>query len=326
MKGFVSALIASFCIQTAVLAGYCDYQAAAAVLWIAAAILVFQSIKAAGGGLRRRTKRRLRDALATIMLVSGLLRFIVIQFPSGGGDTYRLPPPKKASTNSSGQQKSSTSIDNSGDHTGIILLPEREQHTTLVPPLPSMPRDLFDAKHRNPMTIPFYGAYWFFKLPDTKPPPSSYITHGTPAEMTFYAPDSRPLIMEAHQNLGKLINLSCCREIRIEIQNADRYPGTVSIELVLLNTRDGQEGSVSLGSAPVTSAPGDPEAPMKETLTFPVPARASISQFDELMIRFPGGERGFSAAPRSRSSGSCSCREARHPFHGSSANCESTLK
>ena len=205
------------------------------------AIVIIHSVKAAGGGIRRRTRRRLRDALATIMLVSGLLRFIILQFPSGGGDQYALrPPPQAGSTNT--QDGSSTSIDNSGEHTGIILLPEREEHTTLVPPLPSMPRDLFDARHRNPLSIPFYGAYWFFKLPDTQPPPNSYVTHGTPTEMTFFAPDSRPLMMEAHQNLGKLINLACCREIRIEIQNADRYPGTVSVELVLKNTREGRGG------------------------------------------------------------------------------------
>jgi hypothetical protein len=287
MKGFVSALIASFSIQTAVLAQYCNYPAAAAMLWIVAGIVIIQSVKAAGGGVRRRTRRRLRDALATIMLVSGLLRFIVLQLPFGGGDRFALPPPHKKAVSANGQEGTSTSIDNSGEHTGIILLPEHEQHVTLVPPLPSMPRDLFDARHRNPLSIPFYGAYWFFKLPDTEPPPNSYVTHGTPTEMTFFAPDSRPLMMEAHQNLGKLIDLTCCREIRIEIQNADRYPGTVSVELVLKNTREGQEGSVSLGSAPVTSAPGDPESAMKETLTFPVPARTPIRQFDELMIRFP---------------------------------------
>jgi hypothetical protein len=285
MKGFVSALIASFSIQTAVLAGYCNYQAVAALLWIVAGIVIFESVKAAGGGVRRRTKRRLRDALATIILVSGLLRFFVLQFGSGGGDSLRLPPPKAASP--SGQEGSSASIDNSGEHTGIILLPEREEHTTLVPPLPSMPRGLFDSRHRNPLTIPFYGAYWFFKLPDTKPPPTSLRTHGTPIEMTFYAPDSRPLVMEAHQNLGKLVDLACCREIQIEIQNADRYPGTVSVELVLTNTREGQEGSVSLGSAPVTSTPGDPDSRMRETLTFPIPSQTAISQFDELTIRFP---------------------------------------
>jgi len=88
--------------------------------------------------------------------------------------------------------------------------------------------------------------------------------------------------MEAHQNLGKLFDLRCCREIQIEIQNADPYPGTVSMELVLVNTRSGQQGSVSLGFAPVKS-----DAPTKETLTFPVPAQSPIRQFDELTIRFP---------------------------------------
>jgi hypothetical protein len=287
MKGFASALIAAFCIQTAAIAGYCNYQVAAALLWIVAGLVIIHSIKAAGGGVQRRTRRRMRDALATIILVSGLLRLIVLQLPFGGGDKFGLPAPKASSQSPADAGAGSTSVDNSGDHTGIILLPEHEEHVTLVPPLPSMPRDVFDARHKNPMSIPFYGAYWFFKLPDTQPPPNSYRTHGTPSQMTFFAPDLRPLMMEAHQNLGKLINLACCREIRIEIQNADRYPGTVSVELVLMDTREGQEGSVSLGSAPVTSAPEDPDSPMRETLTFPVPARASISQFDELMIRFP---------------------------------------
>lgn len=286
INGFGSALIASFSIQTAVLAGYSHYQKAAALLWILAALIIFQSVKAAGGGVRRRTKRRLRDAMATIILMGGLLRFFVLQLPSGSGEK-NVPPDPKAAAKSSAGQEASSSVDNSGDHTGVILLPEPQQHTTLVPPLPSMPADLFDPRHQNPISIPFYGAYWFFKPPDTKPPFDSYRTHGSPAEMTFVAPDARPLIMEAHQDLGKLISLECCREIRIEIQNADRFPGTVSVELILENTREGQKGSVSLGSAPVTSAPGDPAAPLKETLTFPIPPHTPIRQFDELTIRFP---------------------------------------
>lgn len=286
MKGFLNALIAAVCMQTAVLAGYGGYKAAAAMLWIVAGIVIVQSIKEGGGGIRRRTKRKLRDALATIMLVSGLLRFFILQVPFGGRDKLDVPLPKKASASARGKEGTSDSLDNSGDHTGIILLPEREQRTTLVPPLPSMSSALFDTRHRNPITIPFYGAYWFFKLPDLKPPPSSYVTHGTPAEMTFFAPDSRPLIMEAHQNLGKLISLSCCRAIQIELENADRFPGTVSVELELTNTREGQQGSVSLGGAPVTSDPTQ-VGPMKETLTFKIPAHTSIEQFDELTIRFP---------------------------------------
>lgn len=287
VRAFGSALLASFCIQTAVLAGYIHYPAVSATLWVAAGVVIIQSVKAAGGGVRRRTRRRLRDALATIILVGGLLRFVVFVFPSGTGDRYRPPDPDTPSANPEANDGGASTADNSGDHTGVILLPEREQHTTLVPPLPSMTSNLFDSKHPNPITIPFYGAYWFFKLPDTKPPPDSYTTHGTPVELTFFAPDSRPLIMEAHQDLGKLINLACCREIRIEIENADRYPGTVSMELVLVNSKQGQKAEVSLGSAPVTSAPGDPGTASKETLTFPIPPHTTISQFDELTIRFP---------------------------------------
>lgn len=282
MQGFGSALIAAFCIQTAVLAGYCNYLAVGALLWIAASLVILQNIRIAGAGLRRRTKRRMRDALATVMLVSGVLRFFVLQYPFGGGNDPGPPLPKPPGAGAKLRDGTSTSLDNSGDHTGIILLPEHEQNTTLVPPLPSMSSTLFDTRHRNPVAIPFYGAYWFFKFPDSKPPPSSYVTHGTPTEMTFFAPDSRPLLMEAHQNLGKLISLSCCREIRIEVKNADHYPGTVSLELVLSNTREGQEGSLSLGSAPVTSEP-----PSDETLAFPIPSHTPIKQFDELTIRFP---------------------------------------
>jgi len=286
MKGFASALVASFLIQTAVLAGYSNHQGVAVLLWVAAGVVIFQSVKAAGGGMRRRTKRRLRDALATLLLVSGLLRFLVVQFSSGRSGEHHEPAPAKSAPKTAAADESA-SVDNSGDHTGVILLPEHQQHTTLVPPLPSMPSDLFDARHRNPISIPFYGAYWFFKPPDAEPPRDSFVTHGTPAEMTFYAPDSRPLIMEAVQDLGKLIDLACCREIRIEIRNADRYPGTVAMELVLVNTREGLKGSVSLGSAPVTSAPGEPGAPLRETLTFPIPTRAQIRQFDKLRIYFP---------------------------------------
>jgi len=285
MQAFVIAFIAAFCMQSALLAGYMHDPVLAVLLWIAAFLAVARNVKTAGAGMRRRTKRRLRDALATLLLVGGLLRFVVIQLPFGGGGGRATGQASATAKTESGS--STSSLDNGGDHTGVILLPERQQHTTLVPPLPSMRSDLFDAKHQNPLSIPFYGAYWFFKLPDTAPPRDSYVTHGNPTEMTFYAPDGRLLIMEADQNLGKLIDLACCREVRIEIENADRYPGTVSIELVLVNSREGQKGSISLGSAPVTSAPGDPDSPLIETLTFPVPRYAPIRQFDELMIRFP---------------------------------------
>ncbi len=85
-----------------------------------------------------------------------------------------------------------------------------------------------------------------------------------------------------------MIDLDCCREIRVEIENNDPIAGSVSVELILVNTREGQEGEVSLGRAPVTSRPqGGPDGTMRETLTFPIPTHASIRQFDELTLRFP---------------------------------------
>ncbi|HVO97965.1 MAG TPA: hypothetical protein VMT15_07850 [Bryobacteraceae bacterium] len=294
MASFGRALFASFCLQTAALAGYANHPAVAEILCVAAGISMILGVQAAGGGIDPRTQRRLRDALVTFMLVGGVLRLIFAIWPFGGNGVVPSANPEAASNSESPTQKETDAATDrgGGDHTGVILLTEPQPIIALVPPLPSMTANLFDSKHPNPLSIPFYGAYWFFKFPDSQPPLSSYVTHGTPVQMSFRAPDRRPLLMEAHQNLGKLISLECCREIRIEIRNADPFPGTVWVELVLIDTidtREGQQASLSLGRTPVTSAP-EPDAaspPMKETLTFPIPAHPSIKRFDELAIRFP---------------------------------------
>jgi hypothetical protein len=71
--------------------------------------------------------------------------------------------------------------------------------------------------------------------------------------------------------------------------NADRNPGTLTLELILLNTENGAPVSMSLGSEPVTSHPNfsqDAVKPVRETLTFPVPAHSFMDQFTELKIVF----------------------------------------
>ena len=70
--------------------------------------------------------------------------------------------------------------------------------------------------------------------------------------------------MDAIQKLDEPIDLSCCRAIRVEIWNADRYPGTVLLQL-FANDR-------LLGAAPVNSSPDlsrDPLVAVPETLEFP---------------------------------------------------------
>jgi len=107
--------------------------------------------------------------------------------------------------------------------------------------------------------------------------------------------------MEAHQNFGTSINPSFCREIQIVIRNADCYPGTVSLELILIDTTLREKPSQSLGSSAVVSAMTwklyDDRPVTTEILHFNVPVKSRISRFDELMVIFrldPG--RSFSAA------------------------------
>jgi hypothetical protein len=107
--------------------------------------------------------------------------------------------------------------------------------------------------------------------------------------MGFSSTDHTPLLMEAHQKLETPIDLLCCSRIQLEIVNGDRYPGTLSLELVLLNTEAGFSRPQSLGSAAVTSKPNlsrDPVVPLRETLDFTVPPEPSIDQFTELKVVF----------------------------------------
>jgi hypothetical protein len=96
--------------------------------------------------------------------------------------------------------------------------------------------------------------------------------------------------MEAHENLGSMIDTDCCSRIQIGIRNADRYPETVSMELVLINSALRGKPSQSLGKMVVKSTRpwtlyGE-HAATRETLNFVIPAHASIRRFDEVMVVF----------------------------------------
>lgn len=147
-----------------------------------------------------------------------------------------------------------------------------------------MGRDQFRL-HKDPLGIPFYGVYWLFQQPDRAPDDNAYKTRGTPDQITFRSADRTPLSMEAHQNLGRLIDISACSRIDIMVRNADGYPGSILLELILENTTLPPLHWQSLGVQPVVSRPGGGN-PMLETLSFKIPTHAAILQFDELTIRF----------------------------------------
>ena len=105
--------------------------------------------------------------------------------------------------------------------------------------------------------------------------------HGKPSELTFRSHDSRPLIMEAHQSLGAPFQVSCCGSIQLAITNRNRAAGSLSIELLLVDTFSDAKPSQSLGMLPVQSAFG-----ANEVLDYPIPPSPAISEFDEFTIRF----------------------------------------
>jgi hypothetical protein len=227
-------------------------------------------------------------ALATVATVAGLVPYLEVkhQFVPGGAvrsgyslaQTTNAFPLRERPVQFPNRSKR---MSNAGDpaaglvgsvYPGIVLLPEQQPLTVLVPPLPAMRHGLLSVNRAAPMSIPFFGVYWFFKAPDTSPPGNSLRAYGSPAERTFRSTDHSPLFMEATQNFGTSIDLSCCREIQIAISKADTYVGTVSLELILVDTilvhrpvpvtwdRFGQvETRVDILRRPATRSAGDPD-------------------------------------------------------------------
>jgi hypothetical protein len=174
---------------------------------------------------------------------------------------------------------------------GVVLLPETQTHTKLVAPSPVIENALLTGRgSARPLEIPFEGVYWFFRAPDVHPPRTSRQAHGSPEKLDIRSTDRRALSIEAHENLGSMIELNCCRKIQIAIRNADRYPDTVSLELVLINSSAPGKPSQSLGRIMVTSTRPwrlfEKRSPTNETLNFVIPAHTTIRRFDEVMVVF----------------------------------------
>jgi hypothetical protein len=158
---------------------------------------------------------------------------------------------------------------------GIVLFSEPKPRAKLVDPLPGWAHTTLSTARTEPSVIPFSGQYWMFRPPETQPPQKSYSKWGSPETLSFLTTDHATMTMQAHQKLEHPIDLSCCGEIQIAISNADRYPGTVALELILMDNGLSQ----SLGTVAV---PTRPEA----VLSFPIPAGSSVQEFNELEVIF----------------------------------------
>jgi len=272
LRQFPSSLIAAAAIQLAAVEALLRHQEVAGILLSSGAAVIAWRATALDPHARAKPRRMAAMiAIAAALVIIGMLPFQAAA-PAGESavasaktDTHQLPGDGGVRGDS---------------YLGVILLPEVQKHVTLVPPLPALINNPFRENKKN-LEIPFYGVYWFFRRPYTRPPPDSMEIRGKPSDLTFRSHDARPLIMEAHQSLGAPFNVSCCASIRLALTNRNRVPGTVSVELLLVNTFADGKPSQTLGMLPVESAFG-----ANEVLTYPIPPSPAIREFDEFTIRF----------------------------------------
>lgn len=269
-------------IQCAAVAALIHQATVSGILLSAGAAMLAWRATAIDPQPRARARRVLfLTTLAVVFTIFGMLPYHTARVGlAGGGKVTGSGDPDRTD----GRDGSGITADS---YRGVILLPELQRRVTLVPPLPALRRDPF-RENKKDLEIPFYGVYWLFRRPDTRPPKDAIELRGKPSELAFRSHDSRPLIMEAHQNLGTQFNVSCCSAVQLSITNRNRYPGTVSIELILVNTFADSKPFQSLGMLPVQSVFGMNSAGpgVNEVLDYPIPQTASIRQFDEFTIRF----------------------------------------
>ena len=244
----------------------------------------------------RQSTRLVGAALAILFMAVGLFPYLRIAGGFGGRAHSGGRRPGQSSQRSGypSRVRSQPAVEIAGTtsdgNSGIVLWPVKQTYTKLVAPIPTRGSETFSGRRSNPLLIPFNGVYWFFKAPDLQPPRNSREAHASPETVNIRSTDRRPLSIEAHEHLGTLIDLDCCSKIQIAIRNADRYPETVSLELVLINTSLPNQPSESLGKAVVKSTQPwkiyEEQKPTSETLNFTIPTRPSLRRFDEMKIVF----------------------------------------
>jgi hypothetical protein len=236
-------------------------------------------------------------ALVLVTATTVLPNLRRLHFFHDGAGSSRTPTSTSVDqrTGKSGQPRSEVSgplATNSGDaYSGIVLWSKKQRLTKLIAPPPmSWDQTLLRNQRSVPLIIPFDGVYWFFREPDIQPPAKSRQAEGSPEMFDIHSTDWRPLSMEAHQNLGTLIGLNCCGRIQVAVRNADRYPTSISLEVILVDTTAAGRPSQSLGRIDIVSnrrwGPDPSPRPTTETLNFPIPSNSVIHRFDEVTVLF----------------------------------------
>jgi hypothetical protein len=289
-------VLIAICAQTALIFAIADFLfLAGALLSTSLSLLVWRWSGSDSRAMTRLAGRRYflpLYAFAFLVTVLALIPWVAIS--THGGHEVAHRPPVLA--------RQPTKSDVSGsEYIGIILWPPPAKRTEIVPPRPHV-TSFAKGRASQPVVIPFYGPYWYFKAPSTAPGPHAHVAHGKPTAVNINSSNSAPLLMEAHQNLDTPIDLSCCSEIDIAVTNADTRPGKIALALRLTDSGSVGTPSQDLGfrtipSSEVIQIPQN-RPPLKEVLRFPISRTTMmIHRFDEITVFFlPSRERARGAA------------------------------
>jgi hypothetical protein len=288
---------AALCAETGILAFFAGHAVAGAILFGAAVCAwTWWSIPGANSVHASQTQNVPVVLFAMIFTLAALLPYLHGAAGFGLGSSQKHAVRVLLRGSASPRRDTAETVNNlqpsaSEGNAGIVLWPEKQVRTQLIAPTPiDLTNPPLLGANANPLVIPFDGVYWFFKAPDVRPPRTSRQAHASPETVEIRSTDGRPLSIEAHDYLGTLIDLHCCSRIQIAVRNADRYPDTVSLELILVDTTKPEHPSESLGRMLVKSTQPwriyERPQPVSEMLNFQIPPRSLLRRFDEVRIIF----------------------------------------
>lgn len=296
-KSLALVILASAALEAAGLANWIAEREIAFVLFVAgAAVLATQLSREVTPGesdrglSRNGTRLALSAGCAMAMVLVGLLPFIA----SSQGDASLAALLRSLfARKAGGAIVRSHSIRlqqmpiRSDGYIGVILTPKRQPQ----PVSKTIPKLIFNRKapgFRNPLHIPFTGSYWFFQDPFVRPPFDSIKAEGDPANVGVRSSNRKPLQMEAVQTLDEPIETRDINRIKLAMRDADRNPQTISVEVVLADTRTWGIPILSLGVERLEQSTDlmNVMASHPETEGFAVPLRSHLEHFNQIRLIF----------------------------------------
>ncbi len=296
-KSLGLAIVAAAVLQAAGLANWIAEREIALLLFVAGAAVLATQLPQDGTTDRQHrilsrdgTRLLVSAGCATAMVLIGLLPFIA----SSQGDASFAALLRSLFVRKAGGaivrnhsvRLQQTPIRSDG-YIGVILTPKRLPQVTSK----KIPQLVFSAKApalRNPLHILFTGSYWFFQDPFIRPPFDSIRAEGDPANVGVHSSNRKPLQMEAVQTLDEPIDTRYLDKIELAMRDADQNPQTISVELVLADTRTWGVPTLSLGVERLEQSSGllNFANSRTETEGFRVPLHSRLDRFNQIRLIF----------------------------------------